>query len=287
MDPLRLQSTLAGAIGGDIRPWRSVRAMRIGFAGAGNMAAAMARGWSAVDEGDESVAGAMAFADGGSGRARELASEVGGEAVATLEELRERSDVVVLAFKPKALEGAAAELGAGGPSLISVLAGVTTKSLHAAFPDTAVLRAMPNVAVEVRRGVICYVPAGDRIADEQERALTGLLGHLGTLVPLDEDSIDAATAVMSCSPAYVALVSEALATAGEREGLDATLSHELVVDALAGTAELLRRRDPAAIRRAVASPGGATEAGLDALAKRDLEAAIHEAVEASLGRMRR
>jgi pyrroline-5-carboxylate reductase len=91
---------------------------------------------------------------------------------------------------------------------------------------------------------------------------------------------------MSCSPAYIALVSEALATAGEAEGLDAALSHQLVVDTLAGTAELLQTRDSAAIRHAVASPGGATEAGLDVLAKRDLEAAVREAVEASLERMR-
>jgi pyrroline-5-carboxylate reductase len=83
------------------------------------------------------------------------------------------------------------------------------------------------------------------------------------------------------------LVSEALADAGQREGLDPALSHELVVDALAGTAELLRSRDPAAVRRAVASPGGATEAGLDVLAEREMVAAIHEAVEASLERMQR
>ena len=102
------------------------------------------------------------------------------------------------------------------------------------------------------------------------------------MVPVAENQIEAAGAVMSCSPAYIALVSEALAAAGRDEGLDAELSHQLVVDALAGTAELLRSRDPAAIRHAVASPGGATEAGLDALAERDLEAAIHEAVEASL-----
>jgi pyrroline-5-carboxylate reductase len=99
--------------------------------------------------------------------------------------------------------------------------------------------------------------------------------------------MDAATAVMSCSPAYIALVAEALAGAGADADLSASLAHELVVDSLAGTAELLRRRDPEAIRRAVASPGGATEAGLEALAERDLEAAVHEAVRASLERMRR
>ena len=260
--------------------------MRIGFAGAGNMAAAMARGWATHDEGEEPVAESMAFADAGSGRARELADEVGGDAVSGVTELPDRSDVIVLAVKPRALTDIANELGDELPPLISVLAGVRVAQLTEVFPDTPVLRAMPNIAVEVRRGVICHVPGGGGLEDEREQALVGLLGHLGTLCAIDEDSIDAATAVMSCSPAYIALVAEALADAGARARLSAPLAHELVVHSLAGTAELLGARDPEAIRRAVASPGGATEAGLAALAERDLEAAIHQAVAASLERMR-
>ena len=260
--------------------------MRIGFAGAGNMAAAMARGWATVEEGEEPGAETMTFADAGSGRAQELADEVDGEAVSSLAELPERSDVIVLAVKPAALPEVADALADELPPLISVLAGIPVAQLIEAFPGVPVLRAMPNVAVEVRRGVICYV-SGDGLADETERELTGLLGRLGMLCAIAEDSIDAATAVMSCSPAYIALVAGALADAGADAGLSAPLAHELVVDSLAGTAELLRERDPEAIRRAVASPGGATEAGLEALAERDLEAAVHEAVRASLERMRR
>jgi pyrroline-5-carboxylate reductase len=255
--------------------------MRIGFAGAGNMAAAMARGWAGADRRPE----AMFFADSGSGRATRLAQEVGGEAVSELAELPSRSDVIVLAVKPAALDAVAGELDDETPPLISVLAGVSVSKLEQAFPDAPALVAMPNVPVEVRRGVICFIPPREERRDELD-PLLDLLGMLGAMVPVAEEHIEVAGAVMSCSPAYIALVSEALAAAGRDEGLDAKLSHELVVDALAGTAELLRRRDPAAIRHAVASPGGATEAGLDALAERDLEAAIHEAVEASLERMR-
>jgi pyrroline-5-carboxylate reductase len=255
--------------------------MRIGFAGAGNMAAAMARGWAGADRRPE----AMLFADSGSGRAVQLAQEVGGEAVSELAELPSRSDVIVLAVKPAALDAVAGELDGEAPLLISVLAGVSISRLEQAFPGVPAVVAMPNVPVEVRRGVICFVPPREERRDELD-PLLDLLGMLGAMVPVAENQIEAAGAVMSCSPAYIALVSEALAASGRDEGLDAELSHQLVVDALAGTAELLRSRDPAAIRHAVASPGGATEAGLDALAERDLEAAIHEAVEASLERMR-
>jgi pyrroline-5-carboxylate reductase len=259
--------------------------MRIGFAGAGNMAAAMARGWARVEEGETAPTEAMVFADAGSGRAVMLAEEVSGEAVSSIGELPGRSDVIVLAVKRTALDQVAAELGGDLPPVISVLAGVPGAKLQERFPDTRVLRAVPNVAVEVRRGVTCYVPWRDR-HDEVERTLTGLLGHLGAVCAIQDDLIDPATAVMSCSPAYMALLSETLARAGEDAGLERSLAHELVVDSLAGTAELLRSRDPAAIRHAVASPGGATEAGLDALARRDLESAVQEAVAASLERMR-
>lgn len=256
--------------------------MRIGFAGAGSMAAAMARGWAGADRPPE----AMLFTDAGSGRAAELASEVGGEVAEDVKALAERTDLIVLATKPAALADVADALAGSAPPLISVLAGVTEATIRKAIPGAPVLLAMPNIAVEVRRGLICYVAPAEDFPPELREDAVAMLSVLGTIVAVEEDQLEVAGAVMSCSPAYVALVSEALSGAGESEGLDGALSHELVVEALAGTAELLRSRDPEEIRRAVASPGGATEAGLEALAEGDLEAAIHEAVRASLERMR-
>jgi pyrroline-5-carboxylate reductase len=121
---------------------------------------------------------------------------------------------------------------------------------------------------------------GEDLANE----LIALLGKLGTAVAVPEDRIEAAMAVMSCAPAYVALFAEALAAGGERHGLDPALSLELVAGTLEGTAELLRERDPEAIRRAVAPPGGATEAGLKALEDAGFADAVAAAVEASLER---
>jgi pyrroline-5-carboxylate reductase len=113
-----------------------------------------------------------------------------------------------------------------------------------------------------------------------------MLGVLGHVVRLPDEQIDAATAVMGCAPAYVALAVEALADAGAAAGLDPELARELVVETTAGTAELLRRHHPADLRRAVASPGGSTEAGLEALEREGGRHAFGAAVEASLERMR-
>jgi pyrroline-5-carboxylate reductase len=254
--------------------------MRIGFAGAGNMAAAMARGWAGAEGGPE----AMLFCDLDAGRAESLAEEVGGEARSGLAELARDCEVVVLAVKPNALDDVAGELGGSAPPLVSMLAATSTGRLAEAFPGVPVLRLMPNQPVEVRRGVLCYVPSTDMPEGLLARLLE-LLRPLGDLVLLDERLIDPAMAIMSSSPAYIALVAEALARAGEREGLDPELAARLVAEALGGTAELLMKRDPAAIRRAVASPGGATEAGLGQL-EGVVEDAFGDAVEASLERFR-
>src|SRR3954471_19132564 len=129
--------------------------MRIGFAGAGNMAAAMARGWAAGPGGPD----AMLFADLDEARAAALAQEAGGEARPALKELSVDSDVVVLAVKPAALDAVAEELGGAAPALVSILAVTPATRLAEAFPGVPILRLMPNQPVEVRRGVICHALA--------------------------------------------------------------------------------------------------------------------------------
>ena len=220
----------------------------------------------------------MLFTDSGSGRAQTLADELGGEAVGSNAELAARADLVVLAVKPARLGEAAAELSAA-KTVVSLLGATSLQTVQDAFPGAEAIRVMPNVAVEVGRGVLCV--AGGESAET--RSLLELLGHV---VELPDSQFDAATAVMGCAPAYLALAVEALADAGAKAGLDAELARELVVETAAGTAELLRERHPADVRRAVASPGGSTEAGLEALDREGARDAFEAAVRASLERMR-
>jgi pyrroline-5-carboxylate reductase len=244
--------------------------MIVGFCGSGNMAAAMARGLRDDVDG-------MLFSDSGSGRAAGLAAELGGEAVSN-GELGERADVVVLAVKPAKLEAAAAELGSPGV-VVSLLGATSLERLRQAFPGADVIRAMPNVGVEVRKGVLCVAGSGHAGA----RAMLEGLGHV---VELPDEQFDAATAVMGCAPAYLALAVEAIADTGAADGLDEGLARELVVETALGTAELLRIHHPADLREAVASPGGSTEAGLEALDREGVRAGFEAAVRASLERMR-
>jgi len=235
------------------------------------MAAAMARGWRGEVE-------SMLFTDSGSGRAQELARELGGEALSSNAELAGRADVVVLAVKPVKLDEAAGELQ-DATTVVSLLGATSLQRVSALFPDAEVIRVMPNIGVEVRRGVLCVAGA----ESPETRSLLELLGHV---VELPDPQFDAATAVMGCAPAYLALAVEAIAGAGAEDGLDPELARELVVETTAGTAELLRIRHPADVRKAVASPGGSTEAGLEALDREGAREAFAAAVRASLERMR-
>ena len=254
--------------------------MVVGFAGSGNMSAGMARGWASAERRPER----MLFSDGGSGRARALAEEVGGEAVAANAELAAAADLLVLGVKPKDLDAVAAEAGEA-PAVLSMLGATPVARVAEAFPRSAAMRIMPNLGVEVHRGVMCF-SAAPNVEEGLVSRTVELLGALGRVVLIEDDLIDLATAVMGCTPAYLALVVDEIAAAGAREGLDPELSRSLMVDTAAATAELLRERSPEELTKAVASPGGSTEAGLEALDREGAREAFAAAVAASLARMR-
>ena len=251
--------------------------MRIGLIGAGNMAGALARGWGER----------VTLFDPDEARAAELAAEVGGETVASNAELAQRADAVVLCHKPAQLEEVAAEVGGGASAVITILGGTPVAAVERAYPGTPVYRFMPNVAAEVRRGVSCYVP-GTLAADGPEAEVLELFGRLGTVVPVEEPLMDAATAVTGCGPAFFALVVEALVDAGVRHGLQPGEAARMAVETMAGTAALLAERghDTADLRRRVTSPGGSTARGLAELERAGVRSAFAAAVAAVVSPLR-
>ena len=101
------------------------------------------------------------------------------------------------------------------------------------------------------------------------------------MVPLDEPLLEPAMAVMSCGPAFLALVAEAMAEAGARHGLDPRQSIRMVVETMAGTAAYLDANglEPGEMRARVATPGGMTEKGLEVLEDAGLRGSFDDAVD--------
>lgn len=251
--------------------------MVVGLIGAGNMARALARGW-----GDP-----VLCSDGGSGRARELAAELGGEAFDSNVEVARRADLVVLCHKPYQLKRVAVEIAEEVKAVASVLGGTSIGDLQNAYPRVPVFKLMPNTPVEVRHGVTLYSPAHGNppvrhVPADLERDVIALFERVGTVVTLEEGLLEAASAIMSVGPAYQALLAEAQVDAGVRHGLRADLAGRLVAETMTGSAALLQSRDydTLAVRRGVTSPGGSTARGLAALEAAGVRNAFQSAMDA-------
>jgi pyrroline-5-carboxylate reductase len=251
------------------------------------MGGALARGWAGAGTGPDTVM----VSDPNQNVLQALVDDVGGSK-ATNREIADSADVIVLAVKPAVLKTVAEEIRVTVSDraipIVSMLAGTEIALIEEAFgPGTPILRFMPNVAVEVRAGTLCYV-SNDALGAGVERDLHDLFGQVGDLVPVPEALMDAATALSGAGPAFFALVIEALVDAGVREGLTAPQASELAVATMGGTAALLshHQANTVELRRRVTSPGGATAAGLAALEQHKLRAAFDAAVEAVISRAR-
>jgi pyrroline-5-carboxylate reductase len=243
----------------------------IGVIGAGNLASALVRGWGEP----------VVLSDAGSGRAATLAAEVEGEAWAQNVEVARRAEVVVLCHKPQQLGAIAAEIESEAKVVISTLARVTLAELDAAYPGSAVARVMPSLAAELRQGITVVANGGDA----QKRAVE-LFERVGEVIEVDEQQIEAATAIAGVGPAYVALVIEAWSEAGVKHGLSPEQATTMAVASAAGGAALIAARDndAAAVREAVSSPGGVTLKGLAALEAAGIKQAFADATEAVIGK---
>jgi pyrroline-5-carboxylate reductase len=232
--------------------------------------------------------------------AQRLAAAHPGLAVGTDAAAAWRADALLLAVKPQQLAALAAtapappsatEGAAEGstqpPLLISVLAGVTLGRLQALFPGRRIVRAVPNTPCLVGAG-LCGLAWGEGVSEAQRRWVQQLFAQVAEVVELPEPQLDAFLALTSSGPAFVALVSEAMADGAVAAGLPRALAQHLAHRTLAGTAALLHEQDlhPGQLKDMVSSPGGTTIAGLRRLEAGGVRSALLEGVLAAAERSR-
>ena len=244
--------------------------MKIGLIGAGAMATALARGWGRP----------VLVSDPASERAEALVAEVGGSVAADNAAVARDSDVVVLCHKPAQLVDVAGEIDGIARSVVSILGSVALSEIRAAYTQSSAYRVLPNLPVELRKGVLCWPSENGSEGD----SIRDLFGELGDLVELPEDQIEVAMTMSSNAPGWIAYVVEAFVAAGAANGLTTDMAARLVTQTLIGTAELLEVRggDAERLRLEVCSPGGSTERGVAAMSEAGLPAAISSAVDAVL-----
>ena len=194
----------------------------------------------------------------------------------------------VIAVKPQILKteaGSLAAIAGSGALMISIAAGTSTPLLSKAWGKKArIIRAMPNTPGAIGHGITGLFAAKGTNAADRKRA-EALLAALGeTLWVKDEMLIDSVTAVSGSGPAYLFLMAEALTEAGMVEGLSKTEAEKLARATVSGAGALLAadKSPAAALRQAVTSPGGTTEAALKVLMADDgLAALMKRAVHAA------
>jgi pyrroline-5-carboxylate reductase len=201
-------------------------------------------------------------------------------------------DAIVIAVKPQIAPEIMPNLASmmlASTIVVSIMAGRTIAFLADALPHAAIVRAMPNTPAAIGRGITVAVP-NSRVSPAQRQLADALLTAAGAVEWIDDEALmDAVTAVSGSGPAYVFLLTESLARAGEKAGLPAELAARLARATVAGSGELLHRSptEAAILRQNVTSPGGTTAAALDVLMAPDgLDPLMERAVAAATRRGR-
>ena len=200
--------------------------------------------------------------------------------------------IVLIAVKPQMMPDVVPKLKKLGNSktlFISIAAGTSISYFQRILGNqTPIVRAMPNTPASIGKGITAII-ANAYVSDIELKATKKLLSSVGKIVSLDsEEQMDAVTAVSGSGPAYVFHLIEALADAGQANGLNAELSMTLAKATVAGAGLLAEKsnEDPTNLRINVTSPGGTTAAALKILMDQDtgFNSLLSKAVEAASNR---
>jgi pyrroline-5-carboxylate reductase len=259
--------------------------LRIGFLGAGRMATALARGWltaSLVRPGD------LRASDPVPSARQSFATEVDCLAIAENAPVVEASDLLVLAVKPQSMPGLLPEIRPllRSQLVVSIAAGISLSQLHKGLGEGCrLVRIMPNTPCLVGASASAYSPSTTATADDAA-LVDRLMNAVGKAYRVPEALLDAVTGLSGSGPAYVYVIVEALADGGVRAGLPRDVAQALAAQTVLGAAKMVLETGvhPAALKDMVASPGGTTIVGLQALERGGLRAALIDAVESAARR---
>jgi pyrroline-5-carboxylate reductase len=259
--------------------------IKLGFIGVGNMGGAIIRGLLA---GGRVRRENLVFHD--PDPARQAQMEELGVATAPDNQAVMQCPVVLLGVKPQIMAAVLAEaqpLAHSRHLIISIAAGVPLATLEQAFPESRVIRVMPNTPTLVGAGMAALAP-GARTTPEDTALALELFQAVGAAVVVEEKLMDAVTGLSGSGPAFTAVFLEALADGGVKMGLPRPLALTLALQTVLGTAQLCQQEQlhPAVLKDLVTSPAGTTIAGLHALESGGFRGAVMDAVSTATARSR-
>jgi pyrroline-5-carboxylate reductase len=257
--------------------------LQIGFLGAGKMATALAQGWLKAGL---ATSERMCASDPVPAARDHFAKTTSAAVTDDNARVVAQSNVLVLAVKPQnmvELLNSIRPTVSPAHLLISIAAGVTIGQIaNIVGVDKPIIRVMPNTPCLVGASASAF--AASKWATAADVHLTErLFASVGRVVQVPEKLLDAVTGLSGSGPAFVAVMIEALSDGGVRMGLPRDLALTLAMQTVLGSAKLLLETDlhPGQLKDMVASPAGTTIAGLHALERGGVRAALMDAVEAA------
>jgi len=197
------------------------------------------------------------------------------------------ADIIILGVKPHYLLGLLGEVAPHAPDsavMVSIAAGITVEQMEQLWPG-ALIRTMPNTPSQVGKGVT-GLSAGSRVSQDQLQAVTRVFETVGSVLQVDESSLNALSTFSGSGPAFVYFFIERFREVALEHGFTPEQATTMVQGTFAGAMELLEQsgKTPQELREAVTSPGGTTQAALDVYRAADLSAIIREASAAAIAR---
>ena len=249
----------------------------VGFLGAGSMAEAIIAGMTAKNV----LPNDQIYATNQSNRERlkEIEQTYDIRTTTSKQALLQKSDIVVLAMKPKHVKESLAEIKEllrEDTVIVSILAGISTSFIEQQLiGNNPVIRVMPNTSAMIGESATT-IAAGDKATVEQMEIVQRLMQSIGTTTMIKEEEMDAYTAVAGSGPAFYYYMVEAIEEFAVEQGLDMETAKPLINQTIKGVSAMLGTslESPAVLRKKITSPGGTTEAGLQTLAEHDFKQAV-------------
>jgi pyrroline-5-carboxylate reductase len=258
-------------------------AKKTGFLGAGNMATALIKGLieSGIYDPDNLLA-----SDKSKEALKRVSNQFGVECFSSNVEMVRKSSVLVLSVKPQNIKEVLEDVGEdiGEDHLvISIAAGIPLRMINQILKkDIPLIRVMPNTPALVQKGISAL--AGGKFVTPDHMAIARkIFDAVGDTVEVEENMMDAVTALSGSGPGYVFRIMECMVNAGTAVGLERDTSLKLVIQTFLGAATLAKESEHSLsrLREMVTSPGGTTAAGLSVFDSMGLEEMTKNAVKAA------